>query len=230
MGFLKHLLPSFKQDKHYGFVLVGLVVGLVAYPLCVNFSMGRILLNLWLMLTLIQLILSHQVYPAHRIQSIFLGSLSLILSLLSVSSNFFSFQILHFYKLLLPFSALFFFYCVWVITSSIFNQRRVTLDLIYGSVLAYILIGVSWALIFCCIELFVADSFSFSSEVTLSDKTSALIYFSFVTLTTLGYGDVLPVTTFAKTVAYLEAITGVMYPAILISTLVGKFKLSNPEE
>ena len=226
MGFLKHLFPNFKQEARYGFVLVGLVAALVAYPLCVNLFLGRILLNLWLMLTLIQLILSHQVYPAHRLQSIFLGSLSLLLSLLSVSSNFFGFQILHFYKLLLPFSALFFFYCAWVMVGSIFNQRRVTLDLIYGSVLAYILIGVSWALIFCCIELFSANSFSFSSEVTLPDRAGALLYFSFVTLTTLGYGDVLPVTTFAKTVAYLEAITGVMYPAILVATLVNNFRRS----
>ena len=226
----KHLFPHFKPETRYGVVLVGLVAALVAYPLCVNLFMGRLLLSLWLIINLVQLILSLRVDPKYRIQSIFLGCLSLLLPLVSVLSNFFSFQVLHFYRLLMPVSALFFFYCAWVIIGSIFSQRRVTLDLIYGAVLGYILIGVSWALIFCCIELFVADSFSFSSEVTLSDKTGALIYFSFVTLTTLGYGDVLPVTAFAKTVAYLEAITGVMYPAILISTLVGKFGLSDKEE
>ena len=230
MEVCKHSLPHSKSETRYGLVLVGLVAGLVAYPLCVNLFMGRLLLSLWLIITLVQLILSLQVDSARRIQSISLGSLSLLLLLLSVSSNFFSFQVLHFYKLLLPFSALFFLYCAWVITGSIFNQRRVTLDLIYGSVLGYVLIGISWALIFCCIELFAADSFSFSSETTLPDKTGALLYFSFVTLTTLGYGDVLPVTELAKTFAYIEAITGVMYPAILISTLVGKFGLSDKEE
>lgn len=130
----------------------------------------------------------------------------------------------------MPFSALFFFFCVWVIIRSIFNQTQVTLDLIYGSVLAYLLIGISWALIFCSIELFAADSFSFGSEMAWSDRTGALLYFSFVTLTTLGYGDVLPVTGLSRTVAYLESVAGVMYPAILISMLVGKFGLSNQKE
>lgn len=226
----KHLLPHSKPETRYGAVLVALAVALVAYPLCINLLMGRLLLSLWLIITLVQLILSLQLDPAYRIQSIFLGSLSLLLPLVSVSSNFFDFQVLHFYQILLPISAVFFFYCARVIIGSIFNQRRVTLDLIYGAVLSYVLIGVSWALIFCCIELFAADSFSFSSEITLPDKAGALVYFSFVTLTTLGYGDVLPVTGLAKTVAYLEAVTGVMYPAILISTLVGKLGLYNKEE
>ena len=225
----KHLLPHSKSENRYGFVLVGLVIALVAYPLCVNFFTGRLLLHLWLTFTLVQLILSLQVDPACRIQVISLGSLSLLLALLSFSANLFSFQAVYFFKLLLPFSALFFFYCVWVIISSIFNQKQVTLDLIYGSVLAYLLIGISWAAIFCCIEFFVADSFSFGSEMKLPDRAGALFYFSFVTLTTLGYGDILPITGLARTLAYLESITGVMYPAILVATLVSNFRISQKD-
>ena len=230
MDFYKHLPTHSKSENRYGFVLVSFVAVLVAYPLCVDFFLGRLLLHLWLVLTLVQLIVSLQVNHTRRIQIISMGSLSLILTIVSFSSNLFNFQALLLFKLLLPFSALFFFYCAWVIIGSIINQKKVTLDLIYGSVLAYLLIGESWAFIFCCIELFAADSFSFGPEMTLPKRAGALIYFSFVTLTTLGYGDILPVTDFARTIAYLESITGVMYPAILISMLVSKFRLSNEEE
>lgn len=225
----KHLPAQSKLEKSYGFILLGLVIALIAYPLCVNFFVGQLLLHIWVILTLVQLILSQQIDPAHRIQSISLGSISLALAIVSFLANLFDFPVLPLFKLLMPCLALFFFFCVWVIIRSIFNQRQVTLDLIYGSVLAYLLIGISWALIFCCIELFAANSFDFSSEMTLSDRTGALLYFSFVTLTTLGYGDVLPVTGLSRTVTYLEAITGIMYPATLVAMLVGKFQLVNRE-
>ena len=211
-------------------MLLGFVAALVAYPLCINFFVGRLLLHLWVTFTLVQLILSQQIDPAHRMQSISLGSLSLVLAIVSFLSSLFDFQALLFFKLLMPLSALFFFFCVWSIIHSIFKQKQVTFDLIYGSVLAYLLIGISWALIFCCIELFAADSFSFGSEMSLSDRTGALVYFSFVTLTTLGYGDILPVTGLSRTLAYLESVAGVMYPAILVSMLVGKFRLSNEKK
>ncbi len=59
------------------------------------------------------------------------------------------------------------------------------------------------------------------SEGNIQTKGSALFYYSFVTLTTLGYGDILPVSQFARMVTYLEAVTGVMYTAILVAGLVG---------
>ncbi len=226
----KHLPAQSKLERSYGSILLGSVVALIAYPLCVNFFIGKLLLHIWVMFTLLQLILSQQVDPALRVQSISLGSISLVLAIVSFLANLFDFPVLPLFKLLILFLALFFFFCAWVIIRSIFNQRQVTLDSIYGSVLAYLLIGISWALIFCCIELLAPDSFAFGSEKTLSERTGALLYFSFVTLTTLGYGDVLPITGLSRTVTYLEAITGIMYPATLIAMLVGKFQLINAEK
>ena len=96
-------------------------------------------------------------------------------------------------------------------------------DELCGSIVAYILIGIAWALLYSYIELLYPNSFSFVSatEDDLHAKGSALFYYSFVTLTTLGYGDILPVSQFARMVAYLEAVTGVMYTAILVAGLVG---------
>ena len=223
----KHLLAQSKSEKSYGFILLGLVAALIAYPLCVNFFVGRWFLHLWIIFTLVQMILSLQVDPARRVRIISLGSTPLLLAFVSLLSSLFNFQALFFFKLLMPLSALFFFFCAWVVIHSIFNHKQVTLDLLYGSVLAYLLIGISWAIVFCCIELFAADSFSFSAEMAMPDRSGALFYFSLVTLTTLGYGDVLPITGLSRTVACLESIAGVMYPAILIPILLGKFRRSD---
>ena len=229
MAVLKQLPFQSERGGCYKFVLVSLIAALVAYPLCVSFFIGRLLLNLWLVVTLTQLIVSLNINRASRTLSICLGSAPLLLAILGFSADLFNFQVLFFFKLLLPFSALFFFFCSWWIICSIFREKQVTLDLLYGSVVAYLLIGISWAVIFCCIELFAPDSFSFGMETALPERAGALLYFSFVTLTTLGYGDVLPTTGFARTTAYLESVTGVMYPAILVATLVNSFRTSNIE-
>lgn len=213
----------------YGFVLAGLISALIAYQLFVDFYIGRLLLHLWLLITLTQLIVSLSVDRISRIVSICLGSMPLLLTIVSFASNLFNFEALLFFKLMLPLSALFSFYCVWLIICSIFKESRVTIDTIYGSVLAYLLIGISWAVIFCCIEFCVPNSFSFGSETRLTERAGSLFYFSFVTLTTLGYGDVLPITGFARTITYLESVIGVMYPAILVATLVSNFKMSQKD-
>jgi voltage-gated potassium channel len=96
---------------------------------------------------------------------------------------------------------------------------------ICGAICVYLLIGVVFALIFLtCLEVN-PDSISFSHIVKNSpnqkERLSQLIYFSMCTLTTLGYGDIVPVARFARTLAWLEAVAGQLYLAILVARLVG---------
>ncbi len=111
----------------------------------------------------------------------------------------------------------------------IVGEESVTMDLIYGSACVYFLIGFFWSVGYGIIELLIPGSFSVSGQLLnradyashygfLNDNLS---YFSFVTLTTLGYGDVVPVTGPAKTFSTLEAIMGQLYIALLIGRLVG---------
>ena len=71
------------------------------------------------------------------------------------------------------------------------------------------------------VALTVPDAFGGISATNVTDQLSQLTYFSFVTLTTLGYGDVLPLVPVAESLAYLEAVIGQLYIAILIAGLVG---------
>ena len=114
---------------------------------------------------------------------------------------------------------LFFFFTVAAILAYLFRENEVTADVIIGSVCAYFLLGLMWAFIYPLLEAAQPGSFVHGSESLTT--TGDFIYFSFVTLTTLGYGDMLPITNKAKSLAVMEAITGQLYVAIIIARLVG---------
>ena len=82
-------------------------------------------------------------------------------------------------------------------------------------------IGIIWALLYGLVEVLIEGSFSGNLLNVGGSRFWDLIYFSFVTLTTLGYGDILPMNSYARTLAYIEAIAGQFYIAILVASLVG---------
>jgi hypothetical protein len=118
------------------------------------------------------------------------------------------------------FGVLFMAYIVVLILRYIFKEEDVTVETIYGAIVVYILIGLLWVFLYKFTEFFHPGSFSFSKALA-DDKRKALYYYSFVTLTTLGYGDISPVSGPARSLAIMEAIMGQMYIAVLIARLVG---------
>ncbi len=105
-----------------------------------------------------------------------------------------------------------------VVLGQTLRSGPITLHRIQGAVAAYVLLGVIWAYAYALIALLRPGAFS--GPVSAADGPRAWFYFSFVTLTTVGYGDVLPVHPAARSLAMLEAVTGPLYLAILISRLV----------
>ncbi len=124
------------------------------------------------------------------------------------------------------FSMLFFCYVVLLILSDIFHVRLVTFDVIAGGISVYFFIGNIWGLMYTIIARVDQNAFRIPAKTaeylgdTMGDASSAM-YFSFVTLTTLGYGDITPINSFARTLAYLEAAVGQVYLTVLIASLVG---------
>lgn len=116
------------------------------------------------------------------------------------------------------FSALFFTFIVIVCTHHLFTQKRVTPDVIAGGVCGYLLIGLMWGAFFMILDTLQPGSFKVGEEV--SEQSSYLTYYSYVTLTTLGYGDITPITSQARSVSILEAIVGPIYLTILVARLV----------
>jgi hypothetical protein len=94
--------------------------------------------------------------------------------------------------------------------------RRTDLDVLSAAIAAYLLLGVAWATAFDAIEWIMPGSFAGLD----SQQWSEFMYFSMTTLTTLGYGDITPANPIAGIWATLEAASGVLYVAVLVSRLV----------
>lgn len=106
-----------------------------------------------------------------------------------------------------------------VILIYLFREREITADVIMGGICVYLLMGFMWAFVFTILESVQPGSFQMPEG--LGTGLSSFSYYSFVTITTLGYGDVTPVSNPARSLALLEAILGQLYIAILIARLVG---------
>jgi len=102
----------------------------------------------------------------------------------------------------------------------VFSEGRVNLHRIQGAIAAYLLLGVVWAFCYRLVIQLDHEAFNISASVPDDALTAKLVYFSFVTLTTLGYGDVTAVHPAARSLAVLEALTGQLFVAVLIARLV----------
>ncbi|SMY33350.1 potassium channel family protein [Photobacterium andalusiense] len=96
---------------------------------------------------------------------------------------------------------------------------------IIGSMALFLLLGLMWAIGYLILIHFLPGSFHGINKGPWHENFADAAYFSFVTLTTLGYGDILPITPIAKVFAYLEAIVGVFYMAIVVSSLVSSSRV-----
>jgi hypothetical protein len=123
----------------------------------------------------------------------------------------------------------FFAFALYGILRAIF-VKQASGDAIFGAVCGYLLLGIIWSVLYSAVELAFPGSFGVP---TPSDGDFAaarldrgiLSYYSFITLATVGYGDVTPITPLAQTLAWMEAITGQLYLAVLVAGLVG-FKVA----
>ena len=121
----------------------------------------------------------------------------------------------------------FFGFTAAMVIHDIWKAERVSSDTVIGSVCAYMLIGATWALLYSLTELVSPGSFHFTAaaagaaeQVMRHRDYPVLMYFSFVTLASLGYGDIIPVHGGARMLATAEAIVGQFYVAILVARLV----------
>lgn len=105
-----------------------------------------------------------------------------------------------------------------IVLAQTFRRGPITPHRIMGGVAAYLLLGAIWAQAYALIE--VLSPGAFQGPIHVADGARAWLYFSYVTLATVGYGDVLPVHPVARSLAALEAVTGTLYLTILLARLV----------
>lgn len=111
-------------------------------------------------------------------------------------------------------------YCIWlgfVILKRTFSKGHITVNRVQGAIIVYLLSGFAFGLLYHSIYLINGQS-AFKGLVNY--HRAEFMYFSFTTLTTLGFGDIVPVNIFARLCSNLEALNGQLYPAILIARLI----------
>ncbi len=209
-------------------LLVALLLIFVIYPLFDNNIAQLIHLNI-----LITIILLVGIYAVSKNRRYFFLALSLALPILFAGymSHFF----VHGTLILigLSFGVIFFSFTATTILGAILSSEDVTRDTIFGSICVYLLFGVIWALLYSITEVVLPGSFAIGPFSNLHYGEpfipkgftpvdfSHFVYYSFVTLTTLGYGDIVAVTNPARTLSMLEAIVGQLYLVVLVTRLVG---------
>lgn len=117
-------------------------------------------------------------------------------------------------------NTIFFGFVAYVVLRHVFGAVAVTREVIFAAVVAYLFIALAWANVYATTELVFPGSYALPEsgfEVGLYE----LVYFSFVTITTLGYGDITPLTDRAAGLAVVEALVGQIYMVVLVAWLVG---------
>jgi hypothetical protein len=116
--------------------------------------------------------------------------------------------------------AAFFLFAIIQMLIFIYSQKEVTRDLIVGAAVVYLFMALMWTFIFVVVETLHPGSFNLPDGQGLT-ATRQFVYYSFVTLTTLGYGDITPVTGLARSLCILEAVIGQLYLVVQVAWLVG---------
>ncbi len=112
-------------------------------------------------------------------------------------------------------------YVTLLVFSSLFRATIITSTIIWQAISVYLLLGLTWASLFNFVNQVTPGSFYDNVSQSSVLTYPVMVYYSFVTLATLGYGDIVPTTSAARGLAVLEVLTGVLFMAILISRLVG---------
>jgi hypothetical protein len=118
-------------------------------------------------------------------------------------------------------AALFFVVLGSLILTRVFRSGVINIYRIYGAISVYLILGILWGDFYVLIYLLEPGAFYFDPATQYGEPPiSELIYFSFTTLTTVGFGDIAPVHPMARSLATLEALVGQLYPAVLLARLV----------
>jgi hypothetical protein len=217
--FSKAARPSRWGEGRLVWLLVALVGLMIAYPFFVHKPAVISVFNLFQTAVLFLVVFAvcrkkSEFIPLTAVFSLFAGLSWLdILYLKNPALNL----------VIIPGWAIFYAFAVVAVLSRVARYRRITVDEITGAISAYILIGLFFTMLFLWLELLQPGSFEIRNQVNPNKLVdySDFVLFSFATLTTLGYGDITPLTHLAQVLSVLESMIGVLFVAVLVGGLVG---------
>ena len=124
----------------------------------------------------------------------------------------------------------FYLSAAWLVGSQVLLTGSIDINKIIGSVALYFLLGLIFSIFYTILLEFAPDAMNGVEAGRWADNMVKMSYFSFVTLTTLGFGDINPATPTAQALVVLEAITGMFYLAIIVASLIGSMRHDKTSE
>ncbi len=215
-------LPALLKENRCGLVLLTLFAYLLIQPFFMQGLAGRVIIGV-----LVTTVLFSAVYAVaeskNHIAVVVAISLIALLSAwgasVTGSKTWFLFSDIS--------NVIAYFYIVGILLAYVLRDGRVTADKLFAGVSVYLFLGILWGRLYHALALAIPGSFAGNGLLGGTEHVGNIVdytYYSFVTLTTLGYGEIVPVTPPARSFAILEAAVGVLYLAILISRLASLYR------
>jgi voltage-gated potassium channel len=130
-----------------------------------------------------------------------------------------------------PLMICFLAFVIMHLVRSTLHLQQVDANVICAAIAAYLIIGLLWAMAYLMVGQLSPDAFAYSASGNTGntmDRFNAF-YFSFVTLSTVGYGDITPISRLTRMLAVTEAMTGMLYVTVLIARLVSLYSANIPQ-
>ena len=201
------------NNPNYLYFLLGMVLMLLAPPIAEIYHGGAIFLNL----TYGLILLLSVIYTTSNYQQLMgYGFLAIFLYFLFLINN----NERHSIHYIQPLTTLIFFSLVFKnIVNYILKAKEIGLNEIYACISGYLILGVIATPHFYLVEHIYPNAFNIAPHPTFYD----FLYYSFITLTTVGFGDIYPIHPLAKSFTMILGIVGQLYLTILVAIIIGKY-------
>ncbi|MBZ0255336.1 hypothetical protein K8I31_04705 [bacterium] len=223
-------MESQRKPFHCKLLFTNLIFILILYPFLLH-GIGRIFLHFAFLAMIFTTV--HALASNHRLKfgAMIIGVPWFLLTTASIGLEFSSPAFSSYVPVLECLgsfiSIAFMAYAVLLLLQYIITATEVTDDVLFAAASVYILLGIAWSIGFALLEYFQPGSFQISDALLNQyavREWPLFAYYSFVTLTTVGYGDMTPISPLSQSMAILEALTGVFYMALIIARLVSMYQ------
>jgi hypothetical protein len=212
--FLNHLWN--KESGLSGMFVLLFIMHFVLIPIFGSYSSFMVIINIFWMLFLIAGIISLSKSKKHKVIFIIILIAFLLFRWISV---FVETPFVHLGDII--FTVLTFGLLIYLVLVKVFEPGPITEYRVIGSIVVYMILANLWSVIYLFIYEHIPGAFQITLPPFESNTLQAnFLYFSYITITTTGYGDIFPLHPFARAMVQIEAIIGVLYPVILIGRLV----------
>ena len=223
--------PVLKRLKFRRFstvqLLIALVVLLVSAPFVEELEGGGLILSVLFSLVLLAAVVA----VADRKRTFAIAIVLAVPAIIARWINFFRPDLVH-AAVFLVCALLLLAYVIGHLLHFVLRAPVVTVEVLCASIAAYLMLGLMWTVAYWLVDqLTPGGAFSFNTERGSHSMNGFTgFYFSFITLSTVGYGDITPVSQAARWLAAMEAMTGLLYVAVLIARLVSLYSSAKPED